>query len=180
MAETMKYVDEYIGPEDFSRLISHAENERDRVLLTLIYRTGRRVSEVVGTLKVSDISLETPNIHFTILKKRHPTSLWIRVPQDVSDMMRHYIEGMDYDGVIFPITRSRVDQIIKKLGSKAGMLNYQKRKIHVHMLRHSYAVNEARKCRNMMELKRLQMRLQHSDINMTSYYMEHFSEEESE
>ena len=178
MIEPMRYVDEYINPDEFDRLISYAKNTRDGVLLTLIYRSGRRVSEVVRSLKVKDISLATPNIYFNILKKKNVTQTWMRLPEDVMVMMRKYVKGMEQEAFVFPISRNRVDQIIKTMGKEANMLNYQKRKIHVHMLRHSFAVNEARKCKNMMQLKRLQMKLMHSSLDMTSYYMEHFSEED--
>ena len=176
----MKHVDEYISPPEFEKLISYADNSRDKVLLTLIYNTGRRVSEVVRSLKAKDISMKTPNIYFNILKKKQKQQVWIRVSEDTIQMMREYIKAneIEPDEYIFPIARCRVDQIIKVMGAKAGMLNYQSRKIHVHMLRHSFAVNRARKCKNMMQLKSLQMELQHSSIDMTSYYMEHFAEED--
>ena len=180
MIEPMRYVDEYINPEEFDRLISYAVRPRDGILLTLIYRTGRRVSEVVRSLRVQDISMSSNNIYFNILKKKVPYGTWMRTPEDVMIMMRKYADGMDQDAFVFPISRKRVDQIIKTMGEKAGMLYYQKRKIHVHMLRHSFAVNEAKKCENMMQLKRLQMKLRHSSLDMTSYYMEHFREEDDE
>jgi site-specific recombinase XerD len=178
--EPMKYLDEYISPDEFDRLISFAENERDRVLLTVFYNTGRRVSEVVNCLHAKDISAKSPNVYFTILKKRAKYQAWIRVSDYVIELLRTYSKDMQPDDYVFPITRRRVDQVIKAMGEKAGMLNFQKRMIHVHMLRHSFAVNRASKCKNMMELKRLQMELQHSDINMTSYYMEHFIPDEAE
>lgn len=178
--EPMKFVDEYISPERFETLVSHAKSERDRVLLRLIYGTGRRVSEVVRSLRAEDISQQTPNIYFNILKKKVPSKVWIRVSLPVIEMMREYTKGMAPNEYVFPICRSMVDRLIKEMGKKADMLQFGRRKIHVHMLRHSFAVNEARKCKNLMDAKMLQRKLQHSDINMTFYYLDHFIDEENE
>ncbi len=90
-------------------------------------------------------------------------------------MIRKYIEEnhIDDDDYVFPICRSYVDLIIKKMAMKAG-ITFSHRQMHAHVLRHSGAVNYARNCKNMMDLSRLKMKLQHSTIDMTAYYLEHF------
>lgn len=208
----MKNIDEYISPGDFDKLVSHARCERDRVLVTLLYNSGRRISEVVGSMQAGDVSQNTSNLAFAIMKKKRfcqeckrimklsagrwlcrdrekmwvdlghlpetRPKIWIKTPESIVSMMRDFTKDMKPGMTVFPITRQRADQIIKRMGSDAGMLTFQHHKIHNHIFRHSFVVNEAKKCKDMWQLKKLQNHMQHSSIEMTSYYMEHFKEEE--
>ena len=93
---------------------------------------------------------------------------WRRTPVDRESLMhlKQYLKDNNIkNGIIFPITRIRVFQIIKDLSEKAGIEN----KIHPHTLKHSYAINYLMKGGN---LRNLQLNLWHSDLNITAKYLQ--------
>jgi len=64
----MKDLGGYIRDEELKRFIDCIEPLRDRLIFNLLYRTGRRVGEVLK-LKVRDIDFESNKIIWTIEKK---------------------------------------------------------------------------------------------------------------
>lgn len=167
----------YLTKEQFEHLVSFADNQRDRMLLNMLFYTGRRVSEIVRSLTVDDLNFRDNMIHFTILKRRVPFKTWLNVNSNLMEMLKGYVDslGLVGDDQVFPISRFRVNQIVKKIGKKAGLEFVGKRKIHPHIFRHSYAVMMSKKVKDIHELKKLQILLGHSNINMTAFYTEHFS-----
>lgn len=167
----------YLNQEQFEHLVSFAESERDRLLLNVLFYTGRRVSEIVRQLRVGDLNFRDNMIHFKILKRKTPFKTWLNVNSKLMEMLRQYVDNLalDVDDFLFPISRFRVNQIITKIGKKAGMKYVGKRKIHPHVFRHSYAVLMSKKVKDIHELKKLQILMGHSNINMTAFYTEHFS-----
>ena len=111
-----------------------------------------------------------------------PRRVWLPIPKHLSLALKTYIEKntIGEHEFIFKISRQRVDQIIKEIGKAAGMFHFKNRKIHIHIIRHSYAVDKSKKIKNMHDLKMLQKLLQHSSMEQTGYYMEHFTEDELE
>ena len=170
----------YLTEEKFEQLLSFATDIRDRTLLQVLFYTGRRVSEVVRSLTVNDIDFQDNLINFTVLKKGYPLKVWLNVNSKLMEVLKEYIEalGLVSDEYLFPISRFRVDQIIKSLGRKAGLEYVGRKKIHAHVFRHSYAVMMAKKVKDIYELKKLQILMGHSNINMTSFYTEHYNKNE--
>jgi len=170
----------YLTPEQFEHLISYAKRSRDMVLFRFFFGTGRRVSEVVRAIKPEDFNFRDSMVRFKIEKRKRLSPIWINVNREVMDMMKDYIAatGIGPEDYIFPINRFRVDQIIKDMGLRAGMEYVGKHKIHVHMLRHSFAIAMAKLTKDMNEMKKLQALMGHANINSTSYYLDHFNPEE--
>ena len=170
----------YLTTEQFNHLISFANNERDKVLLTFLFETGRRVSEVVRCITPRDFNFQDGMVYFTILKRRTPVRKWVNVKPETIDMMRAFMSNMTEDEYVFPINRFRVDQILKAMAEKAGMNMVGKHKLHAHVLRHSYAILKVRKIIEkkgtfgMEDAMKLQDSLGHFDINSTLFYSKHF------
>jgi site-specific recombinase XerD len=51
-------------------------------------------------------------------------------------------------------------------------------KPHVHLLRHSFAIHGAMTAENMTDLIKLRSMLQHTNLNTTLWYLDHFNLEE--
>ena len=174
----------YLEPEQVERLMAVASNLRDRLLVRIPWRTGIRVSELIG-IKVSDIDFENRAIVIRVQKRRKKDGKVVErrrvvpVDQGTLDMVRDYLEWrkqFTYQGdLLFPITRQRAQQIAQKLGRRASITEVgdpavsQRRKLHPHHLRHSFAIHAIKKG---MTVERLQKILGHQSPTTTSVYLQ--------
>ena len=141
----------YLEPEEVERLIATTTNPRDALLLRIPWRSGIRVSELIG-IRVQDIDFANRAIVIKVqkIRKRDGKAVERRrlvpIDQGTLDMIREYLEWrkqFPYKGdLLFPITRQRVDQIFWQLGRRAGIKEIgdpavsKHRKLHPHHLRH--------------------------------------------
>ena len=175
----------YLQPEEIERLTEVASNPRDRLLIRIPWRTGIRVSELIG-IRIQDIDFDNRAIVIKVLKQRKRDGKAIErrrvitIDQGSLDMVRKYLEWrkrFPYKGdLLFPITRQRVDQIYWKLGRRAGIKEIgdpavsQHRKLHPHHLRHSFAIH----CiKHGMSVERLPKILGHQSPTTTSVYLQY-------
>ena len=175
----------YLEPEQVERLIAVASNLRDKLLVRILWRTGTRVSELIG-IKVPDIDFDNRAILIKVLKQRKKDGKTIErrrvipIDQGSLDMVREYLEWrkqFPYRGdLLFPISRQRVDQVFWKLGRRTGIKEIgdpaisQHRKLHPHHMRHSFAIHCIKRG---MTIERLQKILGHSSPTTTSVYLQY-------
>jgi len=174
----------YLEPEQVERLMAVASNLRDRLLVRIPWRTGIRVSELIA-IRVPDIDFENRAIVIKVQKQRKKDGKVVErrrvvpIDQGTLDMVREYLEWrkqFPYQGnVLFPITRQRAQQIVQRLGKRAGITEVgdpavsQRRKLHPHHLRHSFAIHAIKKG---MTVERLQKILGHQSPTTTSVYLQ--------
>ncbi len=174
----------YLSPEEVEKVIAAAANPRDALLVRIPWRTGIRVSELIG-INVSDIDYERRGVIIKVQKMRKRDGKTVErrrlvpIDQGTLDMVRQYLEWravFPYKGdLLFPITRQRVDQIYWKLGRRAGIKEIgdpaisKHRKLHPHVLRHSFAIHCVK---HGMSIERLQKILGHSSPTTTSVYLQ--------
>jgi integrase len=174
----------YLEPEQVERLIAVVSNPRDALLVRIPWRTGIRVSELIG-IRTGDIDEDNRAIVIKVQKVRKRDGKAIErrrvIPIDrgTLNMVRDYLEWrkqFPYKGdLLFPITRQRVDQIYWKLGRKAGIKEIgdpaisKHRKLHPHHLRHSFAIHCIKRG---MSIERLQKILGHQSPTTTSVYLQ--------
>ena len=175
----------YLEPEQVERLVASAGNPRDALLVRIPWRTGVRVSELLG-IRIGDIDFENRAIIIKVLKQRKkdrkPFERRRVVPVDrgTLDEIKRYLEWrkqFPYKGdLLFPITRQRVDQIFWMLGRRAGIKEIgdpavsKYRKFHPHILRHSFSIHCVK---NGMSIERLQKILGHQSPTTTSVYLQY-------
>ena len=175
----------YLEADDVKRLEKVTTNLRDRLLIRIPWRTGIRVSELIG-IRVQDIDFEGRAILIKIQKQRKRDGKTVErrrlvpIDQGSLNMIKEYLEWrkqFPYKGdLLFPISRARVNQIYWKLGRKAGIKEIgdpavsQHRKLHPHHMRHSFAIH----CiKHGMSVSRLQKILGHSSPTTTSVYLQY-------
>ena len=175
----------YLEPEQVERLIAVATNPRDALLVRIPWRTGIRVSELIG-INVSDIDYERRGVIIKVQKMRKRDGKTVErrrvvpIDQGTLEMVREYLkwrERFPYRGeFLFPISRQRVDQIYWKLGRRAGIgpigdpAITQHRKLHCHHMRHSFAIHCIKRG---MSIERLQKILGHQSPTTTSIYLQY-------
>ncbi len=175
----------YPRHEEGGRLIAAATNPRDALLVRIPWRTGIRVSELIG-IRIQDIDFDNRAIVIKVQKMRKGDGKAIErrrvvpIDQGTLNMVKEYLEWrkqFPYKGdLLFPITRQRVDQVYWKLAKRAGTKEIgdpavsKHRKLHPHVLRHSFAIHCIKRG---MSIERLQKILGHQSPTTTSVYLQY-------
>ena len=185
-ATTMKDPKGYLTENQVNNLMNATTNLRDRLLLQLIYRCGRRVSEVL-LLREEDILWSERQVIFNILKRKRPVKEIKPVDEETMTLLDKYVKTKDSlsylkkkpdDDLLFPISRQYVFKLIRRVGKKAGIEYVGHKKLHPHHLRHSFAVHQVRNnIRTAEDLRKLQMYMGHANISTTAHYLQ-FSPDE--
>ena len=156
----------YSTSDEVHRLIETAENDRDRLLMRLLWETGVRVSVAIK-IKVEDVGRDG----IRVLGKGSVERVVFIQDGLVSAVLFHAKEqGFERRDYLFPsrkgshITKQRADQIIKAAARRANL----ERTVHAHLFRHGYAINFLN-CGGRLDA--LQEQLGHRDINTTRIYL---------
>ncbi len=162
----------YLTGEEAHRLIEATDNERDHLLMRLLWETGVRISEAIA-VKLANVSREG----IRVLGKGSVERV-VFVQEGLVAAILFYAQeaGLGRDDFLFPsrkggyITKQRADQIIRRAARRAGL----ERNVHAHLLRHGYAINFLN-CGGRLDA--LQEQLGHRDINTTRIYLRLSSED---
>ncbi|MBA3921408.1 MAG: tyrosine-type recombinase/integrase [Nostocaceae cyanobacterium] len=149
-------------------LIENASNQRDRVLLRLLYFAGLRVSEVCA-LKWRDLSGRGDGGQITVFGKGGKTrvvlvgsSIWQEILELKDNARRD--EPVFLSGKGGHLCRSMVFHIVKKAGALAGIEG----NVSPHWLRHSHASHSLDRG---APIHLLQRTLGHSSVAITEKYL---------
>lgn len=199
-SKPMKDSTDYLNPDEAMAIINNTNNLRDETLLLLLYKTGRRISELSGDkntnskgIMKSDINYADNLINFTILKKKpiknkeltekdrtelrkasEPYMMLMPVNSEVMARLKTYTESIDGEK-LFDITRQRCHQILKEAAKRAGI----EKRIHLHQFRHSFAICIAKIAKTPLDLEKLRELMGHSNIDTTRHYLKFAPEEET-
>jgi integrase/recombinase XerD len=165
----------YLTPEEVKRLIDHARNFRDLVILRLLWATGCRVSELL-TITMEDISWRDEAIAIWTLKRKKQRRFQrlVSVDKRTLSIVKKYCQKNGIEkGPLFTITRRRVGQIVREAGRAAGINKVGRKRIHPHHLRHSHCVAFIRENPTLEGLRKLQQRVGHASITTTAHYLQY-------
>ncbi len=151
---------------------SKAAGQRDAAMLELLYASGLRVSELVN-LKTAQMNFEL-NYLRTIGKGQKERLA--PFTQSARDLVCEYMESSrlkllkgKISEYLFvtkrggPMTRQNFQAILNKLALKTGI----GKKLHAHMLRHSFATHMLSRGADLLVVQKL---LGHADISTTEIY----------
>lgn len=144
-----------LSREDIDALELGATSERDRIIIRILGDCGVRASELCG-LQVSDIKRHDRQSYLQVTGKGDRQRLVPVVPQLLRRIERYERNDRPKDcgddhlflslrkgrsGEYEPLTRSGLFQLIEHAAIRSGM---EDRKIHPHLLRHSFITNALR------------------------------------
>ena len=156
----------YLTPEEAHKLTDATENERDCLLLRLLWETGCRVSEAIA-VRLEDVGREGIRV---LGKGRVERVVFVQDSLVSAILFQAQEEGLNRQDYLFVsrrgghISKQRADQIIKRATRKARL----NRNVHAHLLRHGYAINFLN-CGGRLDA--FQEQLGHRDINTTRIYL---------
>ncbi len=129
----------YFTAEEVHHILAATENERDKLMLNLMWQTGLRVSELLA-LTPSHIDFRGYTLKVPTLKRKGTPLRVVPLQPSLLGELARYIatQKTDDKGRLFPLTRFRVFQIVKGACQKAGINDDR---AHPHTFRHSFAVH---------------------------------------
>lgn len=177
----------HITREQYTALFKVCTNNRDRLLLALLYEAGLRVSEALG-LHIRDVSqLEDGIIRITPRENnengarvKNKAGGIVKLPPYVVDLLIDYINNdiLDYDSDFLflvlngptagnPLSVSTVEKLFERLSKQVGF--------HVtpHMLRHGFATEKLEAGWDFIDISKY---LRHTSVQSTQIYT-HYSDE---
>ncbi len=159
-----KRLPEVLTRDEVSKLLNCAETRKSRLILSLLYSSGLRVSELVN-LKPNDINF-SENTGWVRQGKGSKDRMFTLSPVLASEL-KEYLKKREGAKYLFsheePLTTRNIQKIVKNLRQNSGI----QKKITPHTLRHSFATHllEAG-----TDIRMIQQLLGHSSLNTTQLY----------
>jgi integrase/recombinase XerD len=160
----MKHLSDYLEPEQVHAMLDAARvnSQRDYLIIKTLWETGMRASELLA-LTPSDIEQKHEVITITNGKGGKERRVLVK-SETVKELFSYASQkGIGNGAKLFPLKRRQLYNIIRKYGALAGVT------VHPHTLRHSFAINLVR---HNTDIRRVQMLLGHSSLNVTSVYLQ--------
>jgi len=169
-----KVLPDVISVEEIEKLVNIIpekgfKGKRDRALIELLYSSGLRVSEIIN-LKINEIDLK--NGYLKCFGKGSKERI-VPFGSFAKDLLIEYIEERDKNNInsdlLFvtkkgkKIVRQEINNILNRYAKKSKL----KKKIHPHMLRHSFATHLLERGADLRSVQEL---LGHVDISTTQIY----------
>jgi integrase/recombinase XerD len=176
-----KYPAEPLTPAEVGAIIGKCSGRaptgiRNRALLTLLYRSGLRVSEVLA-VRPSDVDMARHSIRLLGTKSGQAQTRGFHPSAD--DALARWIDTRKALGIgghckLFctlagtPLSDDYVRGLLRRLGAKAGI----SKRVHPHGLRHTFAVELEAAGTPVTVISKL---LGHSSVAVTARYLDHLT-----
>lgn len=144
--------------EEILKLFSLCYHPKHLIQLKLLYYCGLRLSEMIN-LRSQDLDLKSEILK--VVQGKGGKDRFVPLPKPIIADLKSYCSDLKPEDLLFNTTNRNTQAFISRLGSKIG------KKIHAHMLRHSYATHVLEKTNNIELVREL---LGHSNIMTTQIY----------
>jgi len=162
-----KHLPNIFEEEELVALYQCLDNIKHRLLIMLIYSAGLRRSEAQD-IKVRDINIRS-NMLFIRSAKGKKDRITV-LPVGLKEIIREYLRVYKPKVFLFEgnnpgkkYSFTSMGNVLKAASRKAGI----KRRVHLHMLRHSFATHSLE---HGMDIRYVQELLGHSDLKTTQRY----------
>jgi len=155
-----------LSKSEISRLLSGVENGKHKLLLSLAYGAGIRVSEIIN-LKVGHLDIDELTVQIKGAKgNKDRITLF---PEKLKDPVRNLIAGKDAGSFVFESERGGrlTARSAQKVFEKALVSSGIKKEASFHSLRHSFATHLLE---NGVDIRYIQALLGHKNIRTTQLY----------
>ncbi|MEK6760887.1 MAG: site-specific tyrosine recombinase/integron integrase [Nanoarchaeota archaeon] len=169
-----KKIPTVLTKEEIKKLLDSLESRKSKLMVSLIYASGMRVSEILG-LKIDDLDLEekTGQIRQAKGKKDRIFNIPSFLIADLRKQIKKQKESQQiflFTGPKGKMTSRNIQKIVSEAAKRLGI----KKDVHVHTLRHSFATHLLE---NNVDIRKIQELLGHADLSTTQIYT-HVSQQE--
>lgn len=167
-------IPDVLTKEEVQRLIHAAPTKKSKLMITMLYSCGFRVSELTN-LKVRDLNFDEMIGHVRQAKGRKdrafiiPKRLFRQLSKQVEKQKKINQEYL-FSGYNGKLSERNIQKIVKNTTKKAGI----EKNVHPHTLRHSFATHLLE---NGTDIRIIQNLLGHKDLSTTQIYT-HISTEQ--
>ena len=162
-----KRIPNVLTKEEVKKLLDACKNRKSRLMLSLLYAAGFRVSELVS-LKVNDLNFSEKTGYLRQAKGKKDRIF--NIPNFLMDALKEQAEMQKQSGQEFlfsgakgRLTERNIQKIVKNTAKKAGI----QKDVHPHTLRHSFATHLLE---SGTDIRYIQALLGHSSISTTEIY----------
>lgn len=160
-----------LSKEEVIKLLENAETNKSKLIMSLLYSSGLRVSELVN-LKRHDINLQEKL--GWVRKGKGSKDRIFTISETLCKEISSYLEKNPEAVYLFskdkPLTTRNIQKIIQKTAKKSGI----EKRVTPHTLRHSFATHLLE---SGVDIRVIQVLLGHSNLNTTQLYA-HVSSEQ--
>lgn len=165
-AKKPKSLPTVLSRSEVNRILESTKNAKHRLLLSLAYGAGLRVSEVVS-LKVQDLDVEELTVHIKQAKgQKDRISV---MPESLTDSLKNLVAGKSGNDFVFASERGGVltTRTAQKVFENSLASSGVQKDATFHSLRHSFATHLLE---NGTDVRYVQELLGHSNIRTTQVY----------
>ena len=168
-----KKIPTVLSNEEVKSLLNAIENQKHKILISLMLSSGLRVSEAVS-IKIEDINFDEKTL--TVRSgKGNKDRITITSTKLLEEIKNYLTKRKDKNPYLFHIGDTHVtiklaQKIIKQAARKAGI----NKRVYCHALRSTFATNLMN---NGVNIRYIQALLGHSQLNTTQMYLNVSSDE---
>lgn len=161
----LDHIPEFLTPEEVSDMIKNASSLRNKCVISLLYSSGIRLSELINLNRGQIV-----NKRFTVIGKGSKARLCF-IDERTEELLNDYLETRkdNCEALIISVrykmrmTATNIQLLIKNSARNAGI----SKKVTPHTLRHSFATNLLV---NNVDIRYIGKMLGHSSIQTTMQY----------
>ena len=168
-----KQIPTVLTREEIKRILSVLLNKKSKLMVSMMYACGMRVSEIVN-LKIDNLDFEEKIGHIKRAKGRKdrvfniPGFLDEELKKHIEKQKELYEKGENNERYVFTGPKGKLSsRNLQKMVSKAAKRAGIKKEVHCHTLRHSYATHLLEEG---VDIRYIQTLLGHSDLSTTQIY----------
>lgn len=170
MPKKEKRLPEVLTKDEVKNLIDSADNRKSRLIISVLYSAGLRVSELVN-LKLDDVNFNDKT--GWVRKGKGSKDRLFTISENLVDELKEYLKDREHKFVFSkskPLTTRNIQKIIKLTSKRAEI----QKKVTPHTLRHSFATHLLEQG---TDIRVIQAMLGHASLNTTQIYT-HISSEQ--
>lgn len=165
-AKRIKKLPIVLSRQEIKEIIDSIKNLKHKLIISLAYGAGLRISEVVN-LRAKDVNLEELTIHLKNAKgKKDRITIF---PESIKNDLKILIANKNLDEIVFISERGgkMSERTLQKIFEKALKKANIKKDATFHSLRHSFATHLLE---NGVDVRYVQELLGHQNIRTTQIY----------